>query len=183
MAKTTSSRNDMPSNVINVIKPRPVTLPQYMVVDANGKTLFSENRLWYVIDNAGRRDANGESVDVLGWDDTIGAHRPISEYMTKVNPHGDVEGNWRAVYAQRREAARAKRSTAPKAETKVVKRDDTTANMMKNMSMILNAASVAVRKGELPEDQLADLYKQLDDLTSHIYELLPAQEPEPATAE
>lgn len=189
MAKRTASRlENMPSNFVT-IKPRPVTLSQYLVVDARDhkKVLKEENRLWYAIDNAGRRDAQGESVEVLGWDDTIGKHRPISEYMTKVNNHGDVEGDWRSVFKQRQNAARASRKTAPKeTSAKAVKRDEYTAERMKKMSMILNVASSAIRKGELPEDQLADLYQELDSLSSHIFSLLPDDVPsdeELATAE
>ena len=186
MAKASSTRhNDMPKGVMNVLKPRPITVAQYMVVNADtGKILKEENRLWYVIDNAGRRDAQGENVDVVGWDDTIGAHRPISEYMLDKNEHGDVKGDWRAVYAQRQEAARVARKKAPKdTSARTVKRDDETADRLKKMSFVLNVASTAIRKGELPEDQLEALYQEMDALTTHIYGLLPDPQPETATVE
>ncbi len=178
MVKKSSSRlDDMPSNVIRII-PRPVTLPQYMVVDANGDVLKKENRLWYAIDDAGRRDAKGETVEIVGWDDTVGRHRPIGEYMTKTNTHGDIEGDWRAVWKQRQDAAKAKRSNTVKAPTeKAMKRDDRTADQMKTVSMILNAASVNARKGSLSMDELADVYKEVSDLADHIYGLLPEPVP------
>lgn len=172
--KTPASRlADMPANLIK-LTPRPVTMPEYMVVDANGKELFRENRVWYAIDHAGRRDAKGEKVEVVGWDDTVGRHRPIGEFKTKINDHGDMEGDWRAVWKQRQESAKAKRSGAVKAPTeKAIKRDDKTADLMKNLSMILNAASVSTRKGILSEDELAGIYKEVSDLADHIYGLLP----------
>ena len=175
MAKSKPSiLDDMPSNVVKVHK-MPATETTYYVLDnETGKKVYTENRAWYAYEKARSLTNAGKNVEVYGWDDTVGRHRPVGEFKNNINAHGDREGDWYKVATQRFEDAKAKRTGKVVDKTeRTVKGDEETADEMRRVSQVLQVNSSNMRRGNLSGDDITALFNMVQQLSDRLYELTP----------
>jgi hypothetical protein len=157
---------DMPKNVVNVLHPLPATEARYKVfVDGERKPVFTHKNSWHSFEQARQLKNSGKKVDVFGWDDKTGKHRPVSEYMEGVNEYGESNGDWYAVASGRIQRRNAK---SGRATANGVVKDTQTIGYLSDMSNILASSASALRKGALTNRDIYVLQAKLTALAEHM---------------